>query len=303
MRGPGARPDTRDAGRRIAPLAIAFTLVLMLAVFGSAGPARVSAATADDCDTVEVPKPPSPPVTATPTPTPTTTPTPDPTEIPTPDPTEIPTPDPTEIPTPEATPDVTETPTPDPTETATPDPTETATPDVTETPTAEPTETATPAAGAKRRVRMVAIDCESQTATTVQTTSQSTGFTQTGTTTILVPAPPKGSPVMIIRLSGVLTKTGARIRLLAVQAPVGARLSVRCSGRSCPTRHYTRTLAKPKLRVKRFERPLRAGTSVVLRLRVAGGPGKYTRFEIRRGRIPLRRDACLQSRSTRPVPC
>jgi hypothetical protein len=213
-------------------------------------------------------------------------------------------------PTPEPTP--TDTPTEEPTETPTADPTE----EPTETPTAEPTVIATATATS------TATSTSTSTATVVATTNATstngtTSVQQTtetsGKTFTLQPLPattpgptaPAGlaAPLMVVRFTGVLTKAGARIRLLVVQAPVGARVAVRCTGRSCPTRKLTRVVSGSNLRVRRFERPLRAGTVVVVRIRVHNAIGKYTRFQIRRGRIPTRRDACLRPGSTRPAPC
>jgi len=110
------------------------------------------------------------------------------------------------------------------------------------------------------------------------------------------------SPFPIVRLRGAVTRTGARIELLAVQAPRGSRVTVRCLGRSCPASSASAAAGRG-LRFKRFQRHLRGG--VVLEVRVArrGMVGKYVRFTIRKGKSPLRRDMCLRSTSGRPVRC
>lgn len=110
------------------------------------------------------------------------------------------------------------------------------------------------------------------------------------------------SPFPIVRLRGAVTRTGARIELLAVQAPRGSRVAVRCLGRSCPTRRASAAAGRG-LRFKRFQRHLRAGVVLEVRVTRRGMIGKYVRFTIRQGKSPLRRDMCLKSNSTRPVRC
>ena len=110
------------------------------------------------------------------------------------------------------------------------------------------------------------------------------------------------SPFPVVRLRGAVTRTGARIELLAVQAPRGSRVSVRCLGRSCPARRASAAAARG-LRFKRFQRHLRAGVVLEVRVTRRGMVGKYVRFSIRKGKSPLRRDMCLRSTSGRPVRC
>jgi hypothetical protein len=54
---------------------------------------------------------------------------------------------------------------------------------------------------------------------------------------------------------------------------------------------------------RRFERSLRAGVVLEIRVSKPGRIGKYTRFSIRRGRLPVRTDACLASTEPTPIRC
>lgn len=120
-------------------------------------------------------------------------------------------------------------------------------------------------------------------------------------------------PFPVVRMAGALTRGGALIKLLTVQAPLAARITISCSGAGCRTKSESRLAAasskgKPKTGVvtlgfPRFQRSLRAG--VVLRIRISkeGQIGKYTSFTIRSGRPPKRIDACLQPTSAKPIPC
>jgi hypothetical protein len=162
---------------------------------------------------------------------------------------------------------------PDPTETPTPGPTEASTPAPTAAPTAAPTGTpavAVPAAGPTARPR----------------TS---------------PAPRLMLPRPIIRVRGYLTRTGAHVTLLTARAPAGARVRVRCSGRSCPRPRWAR--AATLLHLGLYERTLRAGTRLVITVTKPGRIGKHTVLVIRRGKAPARRDRCLWPGSTIPRRC
>lgn len=123
-----------------------------------------------------------------------------------------------------------------------------------------------------------------------------------------VPAPPRArarpvllSPFPIVRIRGRLTRTGAVVNLVSVRAPKGARVAVRCRGRGCPARVQARTARL--LTFKRLRRHLRAGAVLEIRVTRAGTIGKYTRFVIRRGKSPLRRDSCLRPDGVKPMRC
>jgi hypothetical protein len=103
------------------------------------------------------------------------------------------------------------------------------------------------------------------------------------------------SPYPVVRLAGRLTAEGAHIRLLSVsRAPKCAVVRVSCRGRSCPKRSVTRFKGRGSLRIRRFQRRLRAGAVLTVRVSKGDTIGKYTEFRIREGRAPRRRDRCLR---------
>jgi plastocyanin len=111
-------------------------------------------------------------------------------------------------------------------------------------------------------------------------------------------------PFPIVRIAGRLTSSGARIVLLEVHAPRGARVLVRCRGGGCPRRDLVATVRGSRpLHFSRMRRSLRAGAIVQVFVRGTGRIGKYTRFAIRRGRAPARRDMCLVPGATKPSSC
>jgi hypothetical protein len=118
-------------------------------------------------------------------------------------------------------------------------------------------------------------------------------------------------PFPIVRIAGAETHGGARIKLLSVQAPPAAKIAVSCHGRGCKTKAETRvvtasTKRRPgaiTLAFPRFQRALGAGAVLQIRVTRSGEIGKYTSFTIRRGKLPLRVDACLRPTSTRSIPC
>jgi PKD domain len=138
---------------------------------------------------------------------------------------------------------------------------------------------------------------------------------------------PTMQPFPVVRIVGRLTGSGARITLLSVQAPSGALVTVTCRGSSCPARKFSHIAAASKRKKKkkkkqkqqqqetrragggflltfpRLARSLHAGVVLEVRVTKAGQIGKYTRFLIRRGRVPLRSDRCLWSASSKPAEC
>jgi Glycine rich protein len=112
------------------------------------------------------------------------------------------------------------------------------------------------------------------------------------------------SPFPVVRIAGRVTTLGARIGLLSVRAPFNATIRVRCRGRGCPRRQAKRARGINRaVRFRRFERSLRIGTVLEVRVSRARVIGKFTRFRIRRGRSPSRRDMCLRPGASRGSPC
>jgi hypothetical protein len=117
-----------------------------------------------------------------------------------------------------------------------------------------------------------------------------------------VTTPPRMmSPAPTVRISGRLTRRGAMIERLSVRAPRGVTIKVRCRGEGCPRRSLARSTAVTRLRA--FERHLRAGIRLEIRVTLDGFIGKHTVIGIRRGKPPWRRDRCLFPGSEAPARC
>jgi hypothetical protein len=100
-------------------------------------------------------------------------------------------------------------------------------------------------------------------------------------------------PKPVVRVRGRLTRNGARITAMTVKAPRGVKIKASCSGRGCPTHRMTRNASK-LTHLTKFEKTLRSGTRITIRISKPGGYiTKVTVLEIRRGSAPMRRDGCL----------
>jgi PKD repeat protein len=142
------------------------------------------------------------------------------------------------------------------------------------------------------------------------------------TQTIVVSAPPPATqapqissegpqlrllnPFPIVRIAGRIGRAGTRFRVLSVNAPLGATVTVRCRGRGCPFKASTRSAtASKQVRIRKLEqRLLRAGASIRIFVTKPGSIGKYTSIRVRQGKPPRRSDRCLMPDSnTKPVKC
>jgi PKD repeat protein len=130
-------------------------------------------------------------------------------------------------------------------------------------------------------------------------TPPSPGATQVSST----PRPRLMSPFPVVRIAGTVLAQGARITVLSVRAPRGSRIQVRCVGRGCPVRSIATTTATRLVRLRRFERRLRAGVRLKLFVRQKNRIGKYTSFLIRGGAPPKRVDLCLFPTRRSPGRC
>ena len=109
-------------------------------------------------------------------------------------------------------------------------------------------------------------------------------------------------PFPVVRIRGTALLRGARFTLISVRAPRGARITVRCAGPRCPRKRLKMT-ARGMTRLRPYERFLRVGVQLTIRVTRPELIGKFTRVEIRSGRAPLRRDRCLAPGSSAPVDC
>ncbi len=125
----------------------------------------------------------------------------------------------------------------------------------------------------------------------------------------VIPRPlPLMQPFPVVRITSIGTRSGIRLRLLSVTALAGATITIECKGRGCPVKFQRHVGAAGKARsaiveFRRFERSLPAGVTIEIRITKPGAIGKYTRITIRRGKLPIRFDACLDGVATKPVTC
>ena len=111
-------------------------------------------------------------------------------------------------------------------------------------------------------------------------------------------------PFPVVRIRGLLTPAGARLTLFTIRVPSSVSVDVRCRGRSCRQQGFTgRTSDQSLIRLRRFERPLRAGTRLAIKVTQAGRIGKWTTILIRRGAAPKRSDQCAYPNARVPAPC
>ncbi len=122
---------------------------------------------------------------------------------------------------------------------------------------------------------------------------------------------PLMQPFPVVRMAGSYNAKGAKITVLSVLAPVGAKVAITCRGPHCPTKSlaFLATAgAKNKsgtvlITFRRFERSLSGGVVLSIWVSKPGEIGKFTRFTIRRGKSPSRVDECLNPAGTTPIVC
>ena len=118
------------------------------------------------------------------------------------------------------------------------------------------------------------------------------------------------SPFPVVRMTGRITRRGTRVRLLRVRAPVRTKITVRCTGHSCPFKKQVRAVPRgagsrtaATIRLRRLERLLLPGVRVRVYVTKRGEVGKYTRFRFRAGNAPVRTDRCVLPGSLTPAEC
>lgn len=138
------------------------------------------------------------------------------------------------------------------------------------------------------------------------------GLTSVAAETITMSAPPASAAVLypfpMVRIVGTDFSLRVRITRLAVRAPVGARIAVTCGHARCPARAARRTAPSEAghvtwVRFRQFERVLPAGAVLEVRVSKPGKIGAYTRFHVRRRRLPVRSDSCLDPAGIKPIAC
>ena len=115
---------------------------------------------------------------------------------------------------------------------------------------------------------------------------------------------PQMTPFPIVRIAGRIVRRGVVISLLTVHAPPGALVRVACRGRGCPRRAVVRRARSRRVvRLRSLERRLGVGAVLEVFVTDPAAIGKYTRFRVRRGAAPLRRDLCVPPGGRRPAAC
>jgi PKD domain len=111
-------------------------------------------------------------------------------------------------------------------------------------------------------------------------------------------------PFPRVAIGGFIVGRGVRLTLLSVRAPRGSRVMVKCRGRGCPRRTTRARVGRRRTKAFRsFRRRFRSGAVIAVYVWKRNRIGKYTRFRIRRGRRPSRRDRCLHPTRLRPMRC
>ena len=128
--------------------------------------------------------------------------------------------------------------------------------------------------------------------------------------TIQMSTPPPGVlfPFPIVRIVGTVFHSRVKLKQLAVKAPAGALINITCQGHRCPVRSARRPAATRGARAvwarfHPFERLLAAGAVLEIRVSRNAEVGAYTRFAVRRSRLPVRADSCLDPAGVKPVAC
>jgi hypothetical protein len=132
------------------------------------------------------------------------------------------------------------------------------------------------------------------------------------TITVTSPTATLMQPFPVVSIAGSEGAVNVKITLLSVQAPIGASVTVGCSGGGCPVNHRVTLRAggvgnhhsgAVLITFKRFQRTLRPGAVLQITVSQAGFIGKYTRFTIRRNRPPSRQDACVAPGTGKRMAC
>jgi len=124
--------------------------------------------------------------------------------------------------------------------------------------------------------------------------------TATETITVRHQAAALMQPFPVVRIAGRETRSGVRLSLITVTAPVTSRITVRVRGAGVRASSESRVAAVRKpgastvvVSFPRFARALPAGAVLEVRVTKPGEIGKLTRFIPHRGKLPTRQDTCL----------
>ena len=146
-----------------------------------------------------------------------------------------------------------------------------------------------------RLVGLRVTDSNGVSHTTFQTVNVTDSFASAGLSLM--------NPFPVVRLAGSVYPRGVKVRALEAKTPRRSTVTVLCAGKSCPTKKIVKTAKKRLVRFKAMTRFLREGTLLSVSVRKGGQIGKYTRWRIRGGKLPKRKDLCLYPNRRTPVRC
>jgi large repetitive protein len=109
-------------------------------------------------------------------------------------------------------------------------------------------------------------------------------------------------PDVVIDINGSVTGAFTRVGLLRVQAPAGTTVLVICKGKGCP-KQVTKRGKGRALRFKAFERRLRAGTKLIVRVIKPGFIGRQSTWTMRVGKRPKRVNRCVFPGAQKATKC
>lgn len=122
------------------------------------------------------------------------------------------------------------------------------------------------------------------------------------------PAPGVLKPFPSVRITGRVLQSGVSLRFLGVRAPAQSLIRVSCEGHGCPAKSARRAAISRDgrlvwARFGVFERLIPRGVTLRIEVWKQNQIGSYTRFTVRRRKLPVRADACLNSAALKPVAC
>jgi PKD repeat protein len=115
--------------------------------------------------------------------------------------------------------------------------------------------------------------------------------------------PPSLLNGVVVTLDAVVYRKFTKVRGLLVRAPKGSKVTVRCLGKGCPKRLTKISKGSKQMRFKRLQRNFKPRRKLVIAVTRNGFIGKQTSFTIRRRKVPLRRDLCLNPGAKKASPC
>ena len=111
------------------------------------------------------------------------------------------------------------------------------------------------------------------------------------------------SPFPVVRLAGSVYPRGVKVHALEAKTPRRSTVTVLCAGKSCPSKKIVKTAKRKPVRFNTMTRFLREGTIISVYVREDGQIGKYTRWLIRGGKLPRRKDLCLYPSRRKAARC